>query len=163
MPDAQQPARATEQKESESILRETVAALWTALWQVRVIGTDADVGALLPPISALSESAKAEPREVIRRTDRIVRIFVCWRRQRCFYRSFAAACVLRRRGIPAKLNFGLQVTGHRRERCHCWITIDDRVLAEAGDPRLAYPVPLGESRNDVQYWLAVETDSQPAA
>lgn len=138
-------------------LGEALSSLWTALWHARLLGMGTNVGALLPPVSPAGAPAKGNSQEIIRRIDRIVRVLVFWRRQRCFYRSFVAACVLRRRGVPAKLNFGLQILGARRKRCHCWITIEGQSLAERGDPLQDYPVPLGQWQNDVYYWLAAQT------
>jgi len=137
------------------VLRDTLAALWTAWWRTRLFGWRTDLGALLPAVSATRTLRLQDAQGVFQRVDRIVRVLVFWKfNKRCFYRSFAAASVLRLRGIPARLDFGLRLEGSRRKQCHCWITVDGQPLGEVTDPKKQFPVPAGQWKEDVYYWLA---------
>jgi hypothetical protein len=74
----------------------------------------------------------------------------------CFYRSFAFACVLRKRGVPIELNFGCknlrEIDG--RARAHCWLTIGGDSFQEDRDPREDYPVYAGTNGKGINFWLA---------
>jgi hypothetical protein len=146
-----------------SVLRDTLAALWIAWWQARLPGRRPNPGALLPPVGSLPRPEAPISMRLFQRVNRIVRVAVFWKfDKQCFYRSFAAASVLRKRGIPARLNFGLRLNHHRRQRCHCWVTIDDQPLDTGTDPRKMFPLWGGQSKEDVHYWLADGDSSEPA-
>jgi hypothetical protein len=152
-PGAERPAAET------GVLRDTLAALWIAWWRTRLFGQHTDVSALLPPVSAPRNLGQEDAQRIFQRVDRIVRVAVFWKfSKRCFYRSFAAASVLRLRGLPVRLDFGLRLAGSRRKQCHCWITVGGQPLGEAIDPRKQFPIPAGQWNEDVHYWLA---DSKP--
>jgi hypothetical protein len=137
------------------VLRDTLAALWIAWWRARLLGWPIDVGALLPKVSAGLSLGPGEAQRIFQRVDRIVRVVVFWKfSKRCFYRSFAAASVLRLRGLPVRLDFGLKLAGNRRKQCHCWITVGGQPLGEATDSRKLFPIPAGQWKEDVHYWLA---------
>jgi hypothetical protein len=138
-----------------ALLRDTLAALWIAWWQTRVTGRRTDVGLLLPPVQPRQSCSAADTLHVLDRVNRIVRVLVFWKfSKRCYYRSFAAASVLRRRGVDVHLHFGLQLEGHRRKRCHCWITIGGNPVGEPSDPHQDFPLPAGDWAGVVHYWLA---------
>jgi len=122
-PEAEHPVTQT------GVLRDTLAALWTAWWCTRLWKRRTDVGALLPPVSATAKLGLEDARRMVERVDRIVRVLFFWKfNKRCYYSSFAAASVLRLRGLPVRLDFGLRWAGNRRQRCHCWITMDGHPL-----------------------------------
>ncbi len=58
--------------------------------------------------------------------------------------------------MRAVLNMGLRkpsaLEAHRRIDGHCWVTVDDAVLAEADDPQELYPALFGEGGEGVRYW-----------
>lgn len=137
------------------MLRDTLAALWIAWWHTRLWGRRTDVGALLPPVSAPGNFGAEDAPQIFSRVNRIVRVLVFWKfRKRCYYRSFAAASVLRLRGVPARLDFGLRLSGGLRQQCHCWITIGGQPLGEGLDPRKQFPISAGQWGQEVCYWLA---------
>jgi hypothetical protein len=141
------------------VLRDTLTALWIAWWHTRLWKRRTDVGALLPPVSATTNLGWEEARGIVRRVDQIVRVLVFWKfSKRCYYRSFAAASVLRLRGLPVRLDFGLRLVGRRRQQCHCWMTLRGHPLGEDNDPRNQFSIPAGQWGEDVCYWLA---DSKP--
>ena len=155
---AHQETRTDSSAGESHLLGDTVAALWTAWWRVRLLRQRTNVGSLLPPVAPIATPLLPVVNAILRRVERIVRVAAFWKFDKaCFYRSFAAASVLRQRGVPAQLNFGLRIKGHRRERCHCWRTVDGRPVAESGDPLRDFPVPLGQWQHDVRYWLAADS------
>jgi len=137
------------------VLRDTLTALWIAWWHTRLLGRRTDVGSLLPPVSATRNLSQQDTQRIFQRVRRIVRVAVFWKfSKRCFYRSFAAASVLRLRGLPVRLDFGLRLAGNRRKQCHCWITVGGQPLGEGVDPLKQFPIPAGQWKEDVCYWLA---------
>jgi hypothetical protein len=74
--------------------------------------------------------------------------------RRCFFRSCVLATVLRRRGLPARLNVGLRRIGSDATVSgHCWVTLaDGPPVAEPEGVLAAYPQPMGEGANGVRYW-----------
>ena len=138
-----------------ALLREALRDIGRAWWQTRILRRS-DVAALLPGAAAGAVPACA-PEDLWRRVDRIVRRTIFWKGDKyCFYRSFAVAAMLRRRGVPARLDFGLRLSGGRRRQCHCWVSVGGRPLCEAADPNRNFPVDVGGRGSDVRYWLADE-------
>ena len=138
----------------EALLWPVLAAIGKAWWQIRLLHRSADVGALLPPVG-LGDATAIDPENILRRVDRIVHGVVFWKfDKRCFYRSFAVATVLRQRGIPAGIDFGLRLSGSRRKQCHCWVTIHGQALGEETEPRQRFPIAAGQWGETVHYWLA---------
>lgn len=89
--------------------------------------------------------------------DLVVGILLFWKPGRCFYRSYALAVVLRKRGIPLILNFGYRNLGGRgRIRAHCWVTFKGSPFAEKTNPLDAYPIKMGETEGHVTYWLGCD-------
>jgi len=82
--------------------------------------------------------------------------FMFWKPGKCFYRSFALAAVLRKRGIPLLLNFGWRNIDefNKKVKGHCWVSFNSRVLAEKNDPMLTYPIQIGTYKDTLQYWTA---------
>ena len=139
-----------------AILRETLHEIWRAWWHTRFLRRP-DVGALLPPVQPAGGAAVCDPEDIWKRVDRIVRRTVFWKGDKyCFYRSFAVASMLRRRGVSARLDFGLRLAGGRRRQCHCWVSIQGRSLGEKTDPNRNFPVAVGGRGEAVHYWLADE-------
>jgi hypothetical protein len=104
---------------------------------------------------ARGTAAGIDPEDLYRRVDRLAHVVLFWKLdKRCFYRSFALATLLRRRGLPAGIEFGLRLAGNRRKQCHCWVAIGDRIVGEATDPRRLFPLPAGQWGDNVRYWLA---------
>ena len=137
-----------------SMRREALRDIGRAWWQTRILRRS-DMAALLPP--AAGSASPCDPEDVWRRVDRIVRRTVFWKGDKyCFYRAFAVASMLRRRGVPARLDFGLRLSGGGRRQCHCWVSVGGRPLCEAADPNRNFPVDVGGRGDDVRYWLADE-------
>lgn len=163
MPDVTDNREAGRPAQDATLLRETLAALWQAWLQTRCLRRRTDVGALLPPVHA-DVTSVADPLQILRRVDRIVRIVVFWKfANRCFYRSFAVATLLRRRGVPAGIDFGLRLSGNRRRQCHCWVTIRGTPLGEEADPRTTFTIAAGGWNDAVHYWLADDDQETPTA
>lgn len=93
---------------------------------------------------------------LVARTDEAVRLGAIRTGRKCFFRAYVLAATLRKHGVCAVLNMGLRKPpareAHRRIDGHCWVTVDDAVLAEADDPQDLYPVLLGEGGEGVRYW-----------
>jgi hypothetical protein len=81
-------------------------------------------------------------------------LLLFWKPGRCFYRSFVLATLLRRRGLPLELNFGLRQQGRGKwtPQAHCWLTLNGELYREKGDPSESYPVPLGNRCDIIKYW-----------
>jgi hypothetical protein len=59
------------------------------------------------------------------------------RGRRCLRFGLLGFYFLRRAGFPVVLHFGVYVTGEAREKAHCWLTLDGRILADPpGDPHV---------------------------
>lgn len=90
----------------------------------------------------------------IQSIDRWVRLLAFRTRHLCFYRTYAIATILRRRGLPLQMNVGLcNLKDPRGANGHCWSTLDGEVIAEEEDPRRLFPLPLGSPRRGVQFWV----------
>ncbi|MBI4870955.1 MAG: lasso peptide biosynthesis B2 protein [Candidatus Riflebacteria bacterium] len=135
-----------------SIAQDTLVALAKA-WQVRVLRRD-EAG-VLPPVSDFPAPGPEVRDRIARLVGRLVFCLTGWKPGRCYYRAFALAYVLRRRGVPLVLNLGcqnyLEVSG--RAQAHCWLTLEGQPFAEDDDPSGRYPIPIGEVAGKVRYWL----------
>ena len=74
--------------------------------------------------------------QVMTKIDTLVKLSIHFTTRKCFFRSYAAACVLRRYGIGVALNMGLHHLNkkHQRVRGHCWLTLQGRPIAEKVNP-----------------------------
>jgi len=115
-----------------------------------------------PPLSSdvptLSEDVR---RHLFRRTRKVSRCVVFWRRGRCFYRSMAEGTVFSRRGIAVVVNMGVQVgVSGDPEKAHCWLTYEGAPLFDASATSL-YPECLGVSEDGLVYWVGSSRTVEP--
>ena len=75
---------------------------------------------------------------------------VLMRERHCLRRSYLLYRYLRRFGIPAILNFGLQ--GDERPEGHCWIMVDEALFFDESEPEKEFTHLVG-AEGDVQYWI----------
>ena len=88
--------------------------------------------------------------------DRLQKLLIPKTKHRCFYRAYAGAVVLRKLGIPVKLNFGLRNLSNLRQittRGHCWLTLDDSPLMEKTNLPEKYPFLLAQGGTGLCYWV----------
>ncbi len=138
------------------IFRETLAAVAHVWFQTRLLRRRTDITVLLPPVATV-DAGCVDALGLLRQVDRFVRALVFWTgSRRCFYRSFAAAVLLRRRGVAAGIDFGLRIVESRRRQCHCWVTVGGEPLGEEPDPRVSFPVAAGSWGETVRYWIAAD-------
>ncbi len=111
----------------------------------------------LPDAKGRDASSSINVWHLTRFTTRVVRYGALLSKQKCFFRAFILASVLRPYGIPAVLNVGLRSLGvcqtDARIDGHCWLSLDNKPFLEAGDPANSYPLFMGRATNGVQYWL----------
>ncbi len=109
----------------------------------------------LPPVKIEHNLSKKEMNKIVRSIDYILLFTMFWKPGRCFYRSYALATLLRKKGICTKLNFGFEniyeING--KVRAHCWVSFNDLPVAERTDPLLRFPSKFKMVTNDVQYWI----------
>ncbi len=134
------------------IFYETVMALVQAR---RVRHGNADAGVDLPPVRPDMALSSATALSVAKRISVFVKALLFWKLgQCCFYRCYAVACVLRRRGVPVVLNIGLLEPADRsRVFGHCWLSLNGEPFAERRDPHVLYPVEMGSRQEGVAHWL----------
>ena len=84
----------------------------------------------------------------------LVRLCTGRSEQRCFFRTYIIACVLRRGGENVDMNVGLVTFGKGvPAQGHCWLTREGIPFSEPSDPRQAYPYAMGTAFNGVHYWV----------
>ena len=136
--------------ESVTVVGETIGALVTA-FRIRALGRDF--------ISSMPTTAEKVPAglpvsRIVSHVDTVVCVLLFWKPGKCFYRSYALATILRKRGLPLVFNFGA-IDGDNKEglRAHCWLSLDGQPFAEKGDPGARFPDHVGEYAGQVVYWM----------
>jgi hypothetical protein len=139
------------------IIRDSMDGILLA-WRMRSGRCPLGPPALLSDAPSLSEAVL---RHLFRRTRKVSRCVVFWRRGRCFYRSMAEGTVFARRGIAVVVNMGVRVcpsVGH--EKAHCWLTYAGAPLFDASVTSL-YPDCLGASEDGLVYWAGDSRTVEP--
>ena len=109
---------------------------------------------LLTKLPPLSES---ELREIVRKVHLIVKVLLLIIPGRCFYRCYAIAAVLRKRGVPLALNLGWSTLGkNKKKRGHCWLSLDGCSFEEVTDTKKLYPFCIGSFNDEIYYWTEGE-------
>ena len=93
--------------------------------------------------------------QVMRKADVLVNLFFYFTKRKCFFRSYAAACVLRHLGIEVDLNIGLHHLNqnHQSIRGHSWLTWQGRPIVEEIDPQIRYDRFIGSNQEGICYWI----------
>lgn len=113
------------------------------------------------PLNGARLLSEDELRHLFRRTRKVSRCVVFWRRGRCFYRSAAEGTVLARRGIAVVVNMGVRVRpSGGLEEAHCWLTYGGAPLFDASATSL-YPECVGASEDGVVYWAGDSRAAEP--
>jgi hypothetical protein len=133
------------------IAREALRALAVAWW-IRTARRP-EVLRLPPTAPRRAWTDEATP-AVVAWVDALVRVLVAWKRARCFYRSYALACVGRRGGVPLLLNLGYRgLGGPGRPVAHCWLTLEGELFAERAGTARHFPLRIGGVPGQVDYHL----------
>lgn len=86
-------------------------------------------------------------------TDFMVRFGTIRSGRKCFFRAYILGAVLHKWDVPVVMNVGLyNLTGSRRRRGHCWLTLNNEMFAESSDKVEKYKVKLATGVNGVRYW-----------
>ena len=144
------PAQA--QRGTVSLVFEIVGSLLTAR---RIRRGKKEIGMILPPVAEISRPPAAVIRNLSRRVRLTVFLLLFWKRDRCFYRSYAMAVILRKKGVPVELHLGCWIDWRNTGWAsgHCWLTLDSLLFEERVDPRGDFPVALSCSEGPIHYWV----------
>lgn len=127
-----------------------------AAWHARVASNAGQLR--LPVIRFPRRLADDEVEATVRWVDGIVRVFTRRTGRKCFYRAFARAAILRRRGVPVMVNMGLHKMAKSVEtRGHCWLTLDGQPFFEDEMIGRLYPIQMGQSETGVRFWAGPGT------
>ncbi len=134
--------------------REVAADAIYALWRAVVIRLRRKLALIHLPLDSSATVPSSQAAEaIVRQVTRITALFFAWKRRRCFYRAYAIAYVLRKRGMALVLNIGNRRSRKRRRmRGHCWLTLGDELFAEDTNPHDDYGTYMGEHDGMIRYW-----------
>jgi hypothetical protein len=134
---------------------ETLYSLLCAL-VIRILKRD--IVCALPPVRNVYGN-EPQLKMIVSMVERLIKLLLFWKPGTCFYRSYALAYVLRKRGIPLNLNFGTDnLDGKSKMHAHCWLTLGGNPFAEETDPQLNYPINMGNYEEEIYYWLSYTGD-----
>lgn len=134
------------------LISETVIVL-QKVWFMRVFRRKE-----IPQLQEISTSVKlsdADIEMIVKRVELIVRVIIFWQRQRCAYRSYSLAVILRKRGVDIMINFGyINLAQEKKSRGHCWLTHNGALFYEPTSTSRDFPHHIsGELSKDIQYWV----------
>jgi len=140
------------------ILKDVFLAVGRA-WQVRLLKKSE--ATLLPPVASTTTISDLTRDRTAGLVKFLIYCIFFWKPGRCFYRSYAMAYVLRKRGIPMILNLGCKNYSEQngKAKAHCWLTLEGKPYAEKGDPCTKFFLPMGQIDGQVHYWLGSHINS----
>ena len=135
-----------------SVFLTTLQALITAKY---IMLTKNITRLTLPEINKHRKLSSEIIHESMQWAKRWVNLFSIKSHHGCYYRSFALACILRRRGIPVSLNIGLRnLRSQEKNRGHCWLTLKGNPVFESDAEALRlYPHLLKQGQSEIYYWI----------
>ena len=130
------------------VFREVIVA-----WRVR--HGRRTLEAALPPVATHRAFGESHLAPYVRRIRLSVACLLFFKPDRCFYRAFATAVMLRRRGWCVTLNLGCKTASTMPGGFsgHCWASLGGTPLGEINDPRASYPIRMGTYKSLLHYWL----------
>lgn len=134
------------------LIIETIAVVKN-VWLMRLFRSNKKLP--LPPTNSSIHLSRKEIDSATKKIENIVKLLIFWRRQRCVYRSYSLASILRKRGVNLIVNYGyINLTSDKKNRGHCWLTLDGLLFHEPASTSEDFPIMVGEeSENGIVYWV----------
>ena len=99
--------------------------------------------------------------QIVKRIDKATKWIAPFTRHSCFYRAYAMANILRKKGLPVSFNIGLRnLSPADATRGHCWLSLNGQPFYEKNLDAVAIyaDVLMGKTTQDICYWI----NSDPA-
>jgi hypothetical protein len=128
-----------------------------ALIKAWVIKTKKNMGAINIPLHNFNNQLSDKDLSfIISSADFFVKICTPNTSRKCFFRSYIMASVLRKMGVPIKMNVGLYNLNRMGETAgHCWLTLKEIPFAEKNNPNEKYPIKMAVSTSEISYWVGL--------
>jgi hypothetical protein len=127
-----------------------LSCLFTA-WVIKIFNRMQDVK--FPNVSHRKKISDREKKAIIACTDFFVKYCTLRTGRKCFFRSYIMGKLLCKQGIPVVMNVGLPSRANtRKNRGHCWLTLDGQPFAETVDITKMFSVDMGSGYNGIRYW-----------